>query len=188
MSESIITKRAIADSFKKIVAEKTFDKISISDITKSCGLNRQTFYYHFQDKYELLNWIYYNDGFIYAIDGITLENWDEKICLLLRLMKQEQTFYINTIKSAQNYFTDYLLEITTTLFEEAISELDIRKQVIQTERHFIAEFFAYGVCGMVLSWVKSGMKQKVEELAKNFKTIVEDSEKLIYRKFCENKK
>ena len=50
MSDSLITKKAIAAALKQVCREKPFDKISIADITAVCGLNRQTFYYHFQDK------------------------------------------------------------------------------------------------------------------------------------------
>ena len=56
MSSSAITKSALCDSLKKLCEQKPFDKISISDITGECGLNRQSFYYHFQDKYELLSY------------------------------------------------------------------------------------------------------------------------------------
>ena len=56
MSEAAVTKKVIADGFRYVMEKKSFDKITISDITDKCGLNRQTFYYHFQDKYELLNW------------------------------------------------------------------------------------------------------------------------------------
>ena len=62
MPDSNITKHAIAAALKELCREKSFDKISIADITSTCGLNRQTFYYHFEDKYELLNWIYYTEG------------------------------------------------------------------------------------------------------------------------------
>ena len=61
MSDSLITKKAIAAALKQVCREKPFDKISIADITAVCGLNRQTFYYHFQDKYELINWMFYTD-------------------------------------------------------------------------------------------------------------------------------
>lgn len=47
MSESLITKKAIAAGLKELMKRKSFDKITISDITNECGLNRQTFYYHF---------------------------------------------------------------------------------------------------------------------------------------------
>ena len=54
MPESNLTKKAIALSAKELTKEKPYDKISISDIADRCGIKRQTFYYHFQDKYELL--------------------------------------------------------------------------------------------------------------------------------------
>ena len=92
MSESLITKKAIAQGLKDLTLTKPFGKISIGDITSACGLNRQTFYYHFQDKYELLSWIYYNEGFLYVMDGITLENWHEKLKDLLDTMKADQEF------------------------------------------------------------------------------------------------
>ena len=63
MSSSAITKSALCDSLKKLCEQKPFDKISISDITGECGLNRQSFYYHFQDKYELLSYIYLHELF-----------------------------------------------------------------------------------------------------------------------------
>lgn len=92
MSDSLITKRAIAEALKQVCREKPFDKISISNITSVWGLNRQTFYYHFQDKYELLSWIYYNENFAKIAEDITLENWDQKIYELLQNMKEEKAF------------------------------------------------------------------------------------------------
>ncbi|MGH0052312.1 MAG: TetR/AcrR family transcriptional regulator C-terminal domain-containing protein [Sphaerochaetaceae bacterium] len=58
MSTSQITKRALADSLKECVKTTPFEKISITDICKDCGLNRKSFYYHFHDKYALAIWIF----------------------------------------------------------------------------------------------------------------------------------
>ena len=58
---SNITKRAMAQSLKKILVVKELDKITITDITNDCGINRQTFYYHFKDIYDLLEWIFANE-------------------------------------------------------------------------------------------------------------------------------
>ena len=52
MSE--ITKKALATSLKKLLSKKELSKITISNITDDCGVNRQTFYYHFRDIYDLL--------------------------------------------------------------------------------------------------------------------------------------
>ena len=180
MSESLITKKAIATALKSLILEKPFDKISIADLTKACGLNRQTFYYHFQDKYELLTWIYYTEGFAFVVEAITFENWDQKILLLLNIMKKDQTFYCHTIKHDSRYFMDYLLEITATLFTEAINALDTQHKVQAQQKQFFSEFYAYGICGVILSWVQSNMKQPPEEVAKNFKKLARHSEQLGY--------
>lgn len=70
MANSNITKKALAQSLKELGSTKILDKITVADITNHCGVNRQTFYYHFNDKYELLNWRYtktysshFNKGF-----------------------------------------------------------------------------------------------------------------------------
>ena len=52
MSE--ITKKALAASLKKLLEQKTLDKITVVDLAEDCGVNRQTFYYHFQDIYDLV--------------------------------------------------------------------------------------------------------------------------------------
>lgn len=185
MSDSLITKKAIASGLKELTLEKSFNKISIKDITNQCGLNRQTFYYHFQDKYELINWIYYQEGFAPLMEGITLDNWHLKVKELLILMKSEQTFYYNTISSDERYFKEFLLNITITLFKEAIKRLDEKRIVKKGEQNFIAEFYAYGVCGMIIAWVNSGMKEDPHQLAFNLKDIAINSERLAYVRYNE---
>ena len=61
MADSNSTKSALADAMKKLMVRKSFAKISISDLCEECGLNRKSFYYHFKDKYDLVNWIFYVD-------------------------------------------------------------------------------------------------------------------------------
>ena len=58
---SQITKNALAASLKKLLSKKELSKITITNITEECGVNRQTFYYHFKDIYDLLEWIFTNE-------------------------------------------------------------------------------------------------------------------------------
>ena len=51
------TKRAFAESLKKLLSQKPLDKIKIADITNDCEVNHQKFYYHFKDIYDLLEWL-----------------------------------------------------------------------------------------------------------------------------------
>ena len=61
MSNNSITKDALARALKEILKEKPLSKISIKNITSYCDISRNTFYYHFSDKYELVNWIFYTE-------------------------------------------------------------------------------------------------------------------------------
>ena len=105
MANSNITKKALAQSLKELGASKILDKITVADITDHCGVNRQTFYYHFNDKYELLNWIYTQELLPLTKD-LTFENWGEKLVQLFKYMKQQKPFFMNTIKSSNNFFAE----------------------------------------------------------------------------------
>ena len=59
MSE--LTKRAIQESFKKLLSNQPLDKITVKNITDDCGVNRNTFYYHYSDIYQLLEEIFLTD-------------------------------------------------------------------------------------------------------------------------------
>ena len=50
------TKQQFSEALDRLLERKSLDRITVSDITDECGLNRQTFYYHFHDIYELIEW------------------------------------------------------------------------------------------------------------------------------------
>lgn len=58
LADSNITKRALSQALKELIKTRPIEKISVGNICDACGLNRKSFYYHFQDKYELIYWIY----------------------------------------------------------------------------------------------------------------------------------
>lgn len=63
-----ITKKALAASLKKLLQEKPMDKVTVVDIVENCGVNRQTFYYHFRDIYEFFAsnfWLYWRTMFAF---------------------------------------------------------------------------------------------------------------------------
>lgn len=77
---SQITKRALEISLKKLLLQKPLNKITISDIANDCGINRMTFYYHFKDIYDLIEWICTEET-ARAINGKkTYETWQQGFC------------------------------------------------------------------------------------------------------------
>ena len=70
------TKRALEASLKKLLLQKPLNKITINDITEDCGVNRMTFYYHFKDIYDLVDWILVEDASKILEGRQSFETWD----------------------------------------------------------------------------------------------------------------
>lgn len=181
MSDALITKKAIANGFKQILQNKAFDKITIGEITAQCGLNRQTFYYHFQDKFDLINWIVYQEAILVIREQLSIENWDQKVLELLAIMKSDAHFYQTTLKDIDGTeFQNYLFTVTKEIFMEMIEGLsqearhnpELSGRMTAEKKKFAAEFLSYGVVGMIISWAQNGMKQSPEEITRSIKEII----------------
>lgn len=185
MSNSNITKRAIAISFKNLMETTAFDKISVSDITDGCGLNRQTFYYHFQDKYELINWIFYNEVINVVSKNITIENWEKGITQFFMLMKKDKKFYLNAIRHTNAEFNNYIFKVAMNEFESVVKDIQqaLNKEISAEDTKFICSFFAYGTTGIITSWIENGMKDEPETVAKRLANATKDCEKLSVMKY-----
>lgn len=157
MKEYTITKDAIANAFKELMKIKSFDKISISDITNICKLNRQTFYYHFQDKYELMNWIYYNEIFLPLVDNLSEDTYETKFQDMFIKMRQDDFVYQNALNSNNEYgFENYLVSV----LEELIILL------LENKKNLDTKFCTYGLSSVIIDWVRRGMKESPQELSK----------------------
>ena len=86
---SLTTKKAIAFTLKELLLEKPISKITINDITERCDINRQTFYYHFQDITDLIEWICVEDADKTLKDKSSYETWQDGFLAVFDLMKKD---------------------------------------------------------------------------------------------------
>lgn len=192
MSDSLITKNAIAAGMKELTKTKSFDKITVSDIAEICGLNRQTFYYHFQDKYDLVTWIYYHEVIEIVVDGLTYENSLEKVFQMLTKMKSEDYFFMSTLKSSvKSEFEECLFKVVGELFYEVIEKiasnkaLESDKALESSEIRFIADFYSFGVTGTIIAWATHGMKETPEYMANQIKILYRGTEEFATARYKE---
>ena len=104
MSVKKITVTALETALKDIMRQTPFEKITVSDITNRCQLNRQTFYYHFADKYALLGQIYKQEIFDPFTDGLTFENWNTHLLQMFETMAADAALYKNAVLHADDEF------------------------------------------------------------------------------------
>jgi len=175
MSDSNITKLAFAESLKRLMAKTDFNKISVKDIVDDCGLTRQAFYYHFKDKYDLMNWIYYTETARFMSSYNKVTHWMDGLVDLCNYMRQNKSFYINALNttgqnSFQEYLRDYLRDISISAIE------NIQNTEFEEEKWgFITEFISTASVGMIVRWANNGMKDEPADYATRMRSIFDGS-------------
>ena len=178
MANSNITKKALADTLMKLGTTKDLNKITVSDIVEECGVNRQTFYYHFADKYELLKYIYETELFDPLMEDLSFENWEPKMIEALKVIKRMRDFFMNTVASSPNFFQGYMQKTLFGVFCAAVDDLDTYNQVSNETKELYARFLTYGTSGVILNWIMDGAKQKEEELVQELKGMFLKTEEI----------
>ncbi|MGV8980068.1 dihydroxyacetone kinase transcriptional activator DhaS [Clostridium sp.] len=176
MSESQITKKALALSIKKLMETIPLAKLSIHEIVDNCGINRQTFYYHFKDKFDLVNWIYYTEAIENIDDSIKYGHWTDEMYKTLVYFMENKSFYINALNTpGQNAFDGFLFEKTYDLIMGVINDISTGIKVSDTDKNFIADFYTYAFVGITVQWIKNNMKEPPEKVVGNLNDMVEGS-------------
>ena len=160
MSESNQTKYVLADSIKLLMKRTSLAKISVGDIVAHCDLNRQTFYYHFKDKYDLVNWIFYTEAVARVKRFSARDHWVEGFCDLCCHMRENKEFYINALSTTgQNSFSEYLQQFSRELFLSMINELRGSPPLSKADREFVSIFYSIAFVGIISYWAERGMKE-----------------------------
>lgn len=175
LSCSELTKRKIAASLKELMESTPFEKLTVSDITNHCDIHRQTFYYHFQDRYELLDWLLYNEIVKPLISDFNVNNMYQKFCQVFETMYKNKKFYQNALKINPNDLSKYISRIATEEFTQVMKKIGARNGVTANddESLIIAEFFGYGMSGVVINWASRGMRETPDEMTNRIEKLIE---------------
>ena len=170
---SQITKRALEQSLKNLLLQKPITKITINDIAEDCGINRMTFYYHFKDIYDLVEWSCEEDA-RKAIEGNkTYGTWEQGFLNVFRHVSREK-------------IEQYLYRVVYDLLMNVIEECSLGMAVREEDKVFIADFYKYGFVGLMLEWIHQNMEPDPEEIVSRLSNLIEGDVKRALEKHCLN--
>ena len=160
---SLTTKKAIAYTFKDLLKEKSFSKITVNDIAKKCDINRQTFYYHFQDIRELIEWICIDEVDHILEKKDESEKWEDKFLLIFKIMEEEKIFVKNIYYSVSvEVLRNNLYRLVYPIIYSEILEKSKGKNLREEDKKFITDFYKYSFVSIVLNWIDNGMHENPE--------------------------
>ncbi len=164
---SNLTKKALLVAFGELIEEKPFNKITITDLTKKCGLNRMTFYYHFDNIYELMIWGLERQMHEASKDCVNYENWKTGY-LRIFYFALDRKKYIKKIFQTieQEHLEHYLNKIAEQMVLFVIDDKIGDGVMDEDDRIFTAQICSHVLIGMLVSWVSRGMKEEPEIMVK----------------------
>ena len=167
------TKRALENSLKQMLLKKQLDKITISDLTDDCGISRMAFYYHFKDIYDLVEWSCMEDA-TRALQGKkTYDTWHEGLKQIFEAVLENKPFIMNAYRAlSREQIENYVFMQTHNLLMGVVEEKSKGLDITEEEKSFIADFYKYSFVGLMLDWIKQGMKDDYVDLAHNISITI----------------
>lgn len=167
------TKRALEASLKKLLLQKPLNKITINDITEDCGVNRMTFYYHFKDIYDLVDWILVEDA-QQALEGRqSVDDWNQAFLDVLLKIQANKLLVLNVYRSvSREQVEQYLYKMVDPLLHEFADKESRDFSIQDGDKQFVIDFFKYALVGVVLEWIRKDMKTDPVVLTERLDTML----------------
>ncbi len=174
MSDSSLTKRALARTMKELMARESFSKISVGEICEVCGMSRKSFYYHFRDKHDLVNWIF-DTEFIKVIQECGVDSGVSILNGMCQYFYEEKSFYRSALEiEGQNSFRDHFTEVITPLMYSIAQELFSD----QEDEEFFTVFFSDAFLASIVRWLTKGTPMSAEEYVTRLRNLVQGLRRL----------
>ena len=173
---SQITKRALVQSLKSLLQQKPLSKITISDITEDCGISRMTFYYHFKDIYDLVEWACAEDVARALQNKKTCDTWQQGFVQIFHAVRENKVFVMNVYRCvSREQVEKYLVPLTDQLIMGVIAERSAGMTVREEDKQFIAQVYSYAFVGIMLDWIRDDMRADPEELVNKLALVIQGS-------------
>lgn len=183
------TKLALEASLKNLLLKKPVDKITITDLTNDCGITRMAFYYHFKDIYDLVEWSCYEDASRALQGKKTYETWQEGLMQIFEAVMENKPFIMNVYHAlSREQIENYLFRLTRDLIMNVIKECSKGMNITVSEQSFIADFYKYSFVGVMLDWIKKGMKENYHEIVNDICITMSGNIKNSLQNFADSKK
>ncbi|MCD7834126.1 MAG: TetR/AcrR family transcriptional regulator [Lachnospiraceae bacterium] len=170
MPNSDYTKSALKKALKELLEEESFEKITIFQICDRCNISRKSFYYHFRDKYDLVNWAFDTDYITVAKNRpANADDWEfmESVCGYLY---ENRSFYRKLFKiEGQNSFSEHFQEFLYPLIQNRVKTLIGKEDVHPLCVHLLSD----GILCTLKRWLLEKDCLPPDQFVATLKTIIQ---------------
>lgn len=171
------TKKMFAEALKKSLEQKPLSKISVSEIVSDCGVNRKTFYYHFENINDLLKWIIRQEAIDVVKEMDAIADYEKSIIFVIDYIEKNEEIIKNIYSMGhyelKEFFYSDFTEVMTAIIESAI----LKQQVIipQDFKNFLIRFNTDAVSGLLQEWILDKSIRNKEKTVQYIQLILHSS-------------
>lgn len=192
MPEANQTKKAFGDALKELLKTQPFEKVTVSSICEQANMKRTSFYYHFLDKYDLVNWIFDTEYEAFLKEAFSVESLEPKgvpkgvtIWDLIRstaeYFYQNAAFYQNIVSfTGQNSFLDHFRELLAPLLQEMLR--DYHKDSTAMEFHI--NFQSDAILAALVRWLNDPKRVPPDTLVQLLRSCIRVSAEYLETDFA----
>ena len=181
---SQVTKRALEQSLKNLLLKKPLTKITVGDITDECGINRMTFYYHFKDIYDLVEWSCLEDAKRALDEKKTYDTWQQGLLQIFKAVQENKPFILNVYRCVHREQVEkYLQPLVDQLLLNVINEEAAGITVRDEDKQFIAQVYSYMFIGLMLDWIKDDMREDPQQIVEKLSKLIKGSVSVALSRF-----
>jgi len=174
------TQKLFREAFLKLIAEKEYSQITVTEIIKEADYNRATFYRHYYDKEDFVNELIDNqinlfiEAFMYPYrfeSVIDLNNLQAKHIVIFDHILEHRDFYSlwHELKTIPFFSEKYMTTIEVIFHEKIFVTRSLNKGV---DKDLYTQFYGYGLLGIIYNWINSGFEQSTDHMAKQLMLIL----------------
>lgn len=171
---SLKRKEQMAQSLKKLMAQKNLQQITVQEIADDCGINRYTFYYHFKDIYDLLSWAFQNEALILIQRSDNCLTWQEGFRLFLQHIAENRQPFRRALEGVgEDALRNLFYQEISHLMDLYLSDIRGTRQVSESYCQFMRDFYISALCGVVIAWVQQDMKLTEETVMSYLRPLMD---------------
>lgn len=175
---AVRSRKLIRNAFKELLKEKSFEKITVTDIVKEADINRSTFYAHYPDVLGLIEEIQLEvvNYTQQVLDGINfkyfLENPKPVLMEMVKMTEENNELY--RLLADSNIAVKQLTSIKNILIERTLKTIEIPGVADNTfEKEFMVRFFMGGVVDIYIEWINGHVDCSLDEITEELAKMVQ---------------
>lgn len=169
------TKEIIIQTLLELLNEKPLAKITVKDIVERCGVNRNTFYYHFRDIPDVMYFALKREADRVMSSQMEIGSFMEGLVLLSERLGENKKAILHIYRSAdKEIMAKYLRELAEYIITQYAGKDSDLAQIPENDKKLLIHYEKCVIVGMLLDWMDQGMKYDLVEYARRLNAILKE--------------